>query len=161
MKVPALVAGMVAGADCIDDMDLLRDGGMGRLFTGVRAPSTLGTFLRSFTFGYVRQLDSVASAFPARLAVSSPLLPGVGQVAYVDVDDTVREVHGYAKQGVGFGYSGVKGLNALIATVSTPGAAPVIAATRLGKGSVNSAKGAARADRRCARHGPGRRCRRR
>src|ERR1035437_8406196 len=63
LKVPALVAGMVAGADSIDDMDLLRHGGMGRLFTGVRAPSTLGTFLRSFTFGHVRQLDAVASRF--------------------------------------------------------------------------------------------------
>ncbi len=144
VKVPALVAGMVAGADSIDDMDLLRHGGMGRLFTGVRAPSTLGTFLRSFTFGHVRQLDSVASAFLARLAAASPLLPEIGTVAYVDVDDTVREVHGYAKQGVGFGYSGVKGLNALIGTVSTPSAAPVIAATRLRKGSVNSARGAAR-----------------
>jgi hypothetical protein len=144
VKVPALVAGMVAGADSIDDMDLLRHGGMSRLFTGVRAPSTLGTFLRSFTFGHVRQLHSVASAFLDRLAAASPLLPGVGQVAYIDVDDTVREVHGYAKQGVGFGYSGVKGLNALIATVSTPSAAPVIAATRLRKGSVNSARGAAR-----------------
>src|SRR5665213_3218095 len=56
VKVAALVAGMVAGADSIDDMDLLRHGGMGRLVTGVRAPSTLGTFLRSFTFGHVRQL---------------------------------------------------------------------------------------------------------
>ncbi|MDP9393566.1 MAG: hypothetical protein M3Q27_04565 [Actinomycetota bacterium] len=144
VKVPALVAGMVAGADSIEDMDLLRHGGMGRLFAGVRAPSTLGTFLRSFTFGHVRQLDSVASAFLSRLAAASPLLPRVGQVAYVDVDDMVREVHGYAKQGVGFGYSGVKGLNALIGTVSTPSAAPVIAATRLRKGSVNSARGAAR-----------------
>jgi hypothetical protein len=144
VKVPALIAGMVAGADSIDDMDLLRHGGMSRLFAGVRAPSTLGTFLRSFTFGHVRQLDSVASTFLSRLATASPLLPGVGQIAYVDVDDTVREVHGYAKQGVGFGYSGVKGLNALLATVSTPSAAPVIAATRLRKGSVNSARGAAR-----------------
>jgi len=61
LKVPALVAGMVAGADSIDAMDLLRHGGMGRLFTGVRASSTLGTFLRTFTFGHVRQLDAVAS----------------------------------------------------------------------------------------------------
>ena len=61
IKVPALVAGMVAGADSIADMHLLRHGGMGRLFTGIRAPSTLGTFLRSFTFGHVRQLDSVAA----------------------------------------------------------------------------------------------------
>src|SRR5436190_4858420 len=56
LKVPALVAGMVAGADSIDDMDLLRHGGIERLFAGVRAPSSLGTFLRSFTFGHVRQL---------------------------------------------------------------------------------------------------------
>jgi len=61
LKVPALVAGMSAGPDSIDDMDLLRHGAMGRLFTGVRAPSTLGTFLRTFTFGHVRQLDAVAS----------------------------------------------------------------------------------------------------
>ncbi len=54
LKVPVLVAGMVAGADSIDDMDVLRHGGMDRLFTGVRAPSTLGTFLRTFTFGHVR-----------------------------------------------------------------------------------------------------------
>jgi len=63
LKVPVLVAGMVAGADSIDDMDVLRHGGMDRLFTGVRAPSTLGTFLRTFTFGHVRQLDAVASRF--------------------------------------------------------------------------------------------------
>jgi hypothetical protein len=144
VKVPALIAGMVAGADSIDDMDLLRHGGMRRLFTGIRAPSTLGTFLRCFTFGHVRQLDAVAARFLARLAGSTPLLPGAATVTYVDVDDTVREVHGYAKQGVGYGYSRVKGLNALLATVSTPLAAPVIAATRLRKGSVNSARGAAR-----------------
>ena len=53
VKVAAVVAGMVAGADSIDDLDRLRHGGMGRLFSGVRAPSTLGTFLRAFTFGHV------------------------------------------------------------------------------------------------------------
>ena len=68
LKIPALVAGMVAGADSIDDMDLLRHGGMDRLFGGVRAPSTLGTFLPTFTFGHVRQLDSVAaSSWPSSL----------------------------------------------------------------------------------------------
>ena len=144
VKVPALVAGMVAGADSIDDMDLLRHGGMGRLFDEVRAPSTLGTFLRSFTFGHVRQLDAVASRFLAGLAGVTPLLPDADQVAFVDVDDTIRRTYGYAKQGAGYGYSGVKGLNALLATVSTPTAAPVIAATRLRRGSVNSARGAAR-----------------
>jgi hypothetical protein len=144
VKVAALVTGMVAGADSIDDMDLLRHGGMGRLFDGARAPSTLGTFLRAFTFGHVRQLDAVAARLLGNLAAHTPLLPGAEQVAYLDVDDTVRETHGYAKQGAGYGYSGVKGLNALIATVSTPLAAPVIAATRLRKGSTNSARGAER-----------------
>ncbi|HVI35044.1 MAG TPA: IS1380 family transposase, partial [Gaiellales bacterium] len=143
-KVTALLAGMVAGADSIDDMDLLRHGAMDRLFTGVRAPSTLGTFLRAFRFGHVRQVDAVAARLLARLAARTPLLPGADRVAYVDVDDTVRETHGYAKQGAGFGYSGVSGLNALLGVVSTPTAAPVVAAARLRKGSTNSARGAAR-----------------
>jgi hypothetical protein len=144
LKIPALVAGMVAGADSIDDMALLRHGGMDRLFTGVRAPSTLGTFLRSFTFGHVRQLDAVASRLLVNLAASAPLLPGADQLAYVDVDDTVKATYGYAKQGAGRGYTGVKGLNALLAVVSTPSSAPVIAAVRLRKGSTASTRGAAR-----------------
>ena len=143
-KFLALVAGMVAGADSIDDMDLLRHGGMGRLFTDVRAPSTLGTFLRLFTFGHVRQLDAVAAGLLTRLAGATPILPGVSVVAFVDIDDTVRETFGYAKQGAGRGYSGVKGLNALLATVSTPRSAPVIAASRLRKGATNSVRGAAK-----------------
>jgi hypothetical protein len=142
IKVPALVAGMVAGADSIDDMDLLRHGGMDRLFAGVRAPSTLGTFLRSFTFGHVRQLDSVAAAVLTDLAERAPLLPGAQSVTFLDLDDTIRETHGYAKQGVGYGYNKTKGLNALLACVSTPLAAPVVAASRLRKGAVNSARGA-------------------
>jgi hypothetical protein len=144
LKVPALVAGMIAGADSIDDMALLRHGGMGRLFAGVRAPSTLGTFLRSFTFGHVRQLDAVAAGFLANLTAITPLLRDGGAVTYVDIDDTIRATHGYAKQGAGYGYTHVKGLNALIATACTPTSAPVIAATRLRKGSTNSARGAAR-----------------
>jgi hypothetical protein len=144
LKVPALVAGMLAGADCIDDMDLLRHGGMGRLFTGVRAPSTLGIFLRTFTFGHVRQLDAVAARFLSRLAGTTPVLPGAGQVVYLDVDDTIKATHGYTKQGAGYGYTRVKGLNALVATISTPITSPVIAATRLRKGNTNSARGAAR-----------------
>jgi hypothetical protein len=143
-KVAALVAGMVAGADSIEAMDLLRHGGMARLFTGLYAPSTLGSFLRSFAFGHVRQLDAVAARLVADLAARTPLLPDAGQIAYLDVDDTIRATYGYAKQGAGYGYCGVKGLNALIAALSTPASAPVIVATRLRKGSANSARGAAR-----------------
>ena len=98
-------------------MALLRHGAMRRLFTGTRAPSTLGTFLRSFTFGHVRQLDAVASRLLVNLAREAPLLPGAAELAYLDVDDTVRQTYGYAKQGAGRGYTGV---NALLAIVSTP-----------------------------------------
>src|SRR5665811_1886784 len=144
VKVAALVAGMVAGADTIDAMDVLRHGGMGRVLTAGRAPSTLGTFLRSFTFGHVRQLDAVAARLLGSLAGRAPLLVGADQVAYLDIDDTIKATYGHKKQGAGYGYSGVKGLNALLATCSTPVSAPVIAATRLRGGSTNSAKGAAR-----------------
>jgi len=144
VKVAALVAGMVAGADTIDAMDLLRHGGMGRVLTPGRAPSTLGTFLRAFSFGHVRQLDAVASRLLVNLAARTPLLVGAGQVAYLDIDDTIKATYGYQKQGAGYGYSKVKGLNALLAIVSTPLSAPVIAATRLRRGPTNSAKGAAR-----------------
>ena len=85
-------------------------GAIARLFTGVRAPSTLGTFLRRFTFGHVRQLDAVAAGLLARLAAATPLLPGADQIAFVDIDDTVRQTYGYAKQGAGRGYTGVEGV---------------------------------------------------
>jgi hypothetical protein len=143
-KVSALVAGMLAGADSIADMDLLRHGGMQRLFGGVRAPSTLGTFLRAFRFGHVRQLDAVAARFLAGLAAQAPVIDAAASVTYLDVDDTIRATFGYAKQGAGFGYTGVKGLNALLATVSSASSAPLVVATRLRKGSTNSARGAAR-----------------
>lgn len=143
-KVMSLVAGMAAGADSIDDMAILRHGGMRRIFDSPYAPSTLGSFLRSFTFGHVRQLDAVASRLLRNLACATPVVAGIDDLALVDIDDTVVEVHGYGKQGSGFGYSGVRGLNAIAATVSTKHSAPVIVATRLRKGSANSARGAAR-----------------
>jgi len=144
LKVSALVAGMVAGADSIADMAVLRHGGMGRLFGGVRAPTTLGTFLRGLKFGHVRQLDAVAARFLAGLAVHGGLVDTAAALTYLDMDDTMRRTYGYAKQGSSYGYSGVKGLNALLATVSSADKAPVIVATRLRKGSANSARGAAR-----------------
>jgi hypothetical protein len=151
VKAAGVVAGMLAGADCIDDLDVLRHGGMGKVFTGVRAPSTLGTFLRSFTFGHVRQLDAVAARILAGLAtVVPPVLAGATDpngIAFVDVDDTIRQTHGYQKQGVAYGYSKVKGLNAQLATLSSPTCAPVIA--RHGQGP------AAQGQRRIgARRGP-------
>jgi Transposase DDE domain group 1 len=150
LKIPCLVAGMAAGADSIDDMDVLRHGAMAEVFGGIRAPSTLGSFLRSFTWGNVRQLDAVASQFLSSLAAGTPLLPGAGVLAFIDMDSMQKRVYGHAKQGAGFGHTKIqgkslmiRGLNALAAVISTPLAAPVIAATRLRGGKANSARGAA------------------
>ena len=116
-KVMSLVVGMLAGADSIDDMDLLRHGGMGQVFTDVRAPSTLGSFLRNFTFGHVRQLDAVASRALIGLAEVVPgLLAGGDGLVMLDIDDTVKPVFGATKQGAQHGYTKVKGLNAQVAT---------------------------------------------
>ena len=153
LKVASLVGGMVAGADSIDDMALLRHGGMSRIFARAYAPSTLGSFLRAFTFGHVRQLDAVASRFLVGLVrLTRPLGRPAGPAtsaaatgyALLDVDDTIIEVHGHAKQGAGFGYTRVRGLNALLATLTTDASGPVIVAQRLRKGACNSARGAKR-----------------
>ena len=150
VKVGCLVAGMIGGADSIDDLDVLRHGAMPALFGGIRAPSTLGSFLRSFSWGHVLQLGKVHRAMLAELARRTPLLPGKDVLAFLDIDSTQKRVYGHAKQGAAFGHTKiqgksllVRGLNALAATVSTPLAAPVIAATRLRGGNANSARGAA------------------
>ena len=150
VKVGCLVAGMAAGADSIDDMGLLRHGAMPELFGGVRAPSTLGSFLRSFTWGNVRQLEAAGRELLAELARQAPLLPGADVLAFVDIDSMQRRVYGHKKQGAAFGHTKiqgktvlVRGLNTLAATVCTPQAAPVITGTRLRGGSANTARGAA------------------
>ena len=150
LKVPCLVAGMIAGADSIDDMGLLRHGALPDLLGGLRAPSTLGSFLRSFTWGNVLQLQKVHREFLVELARRSPLLPGAGTLAFLDIDSQQKRVYGYAKQGAAFGHTKiqgksllVRGLNVLAATVCTPLAAPLVAATRLRGGNAASARGAA------------------
>jgi hypothetical protein len=150
VKVASVVGGMLAGADSIDDLDLLRHGGMDKLFDGIRAPSTLGSFLRAFTWGNVRQLEKIARTLLARLATHTPLLPGADTLACLDVDSMQRRVYGYGKQGAGFGHTKiqgksvlVKGLNVLACSVSTPLAAPVVTGTRLRGGKASSARGAA------------------
>jgi len=147
-KVASIVAGMVTGADNIADMDGLREGAVGKVLPGVKAPSTLGTFLRAFTFGHVRQLGAVAAGFLVALTQLVPLLTGQDDhrdaVTWLDTDDTMRETYGYDKQGVGYGYNKVKGLNALLGIVSAAGSAPIIVAHRLRQGTVSSARGAAK-----------------
>jgi hypothetical protein len=149
-KVTCLLAGMTAGADSIDGMDLLRDGAMGTLFDGVRAPSTLGSHLRSYNWGNVRQLDKAHRGLLAALARGGRLLPGRETLAFIDIDSTQKPVYGYLKEGAKFGHAKVagkdvlvKGLNALTSTISTPLSAPVIGPVRLRGGSAGSARGAA------------------
>jgi hypothetical protein len=150
LKVGSLVAGMVAGADSIDKMDLLRHGAIPATFGGICAPSTLGSFLRAFDHGNVRQLTAVHRKLLARLAARTPLLSGAETLAFVDVDSVQRRVYGATKQGAAFGHAKiasksllVRGLNALAATVSTPLAAPVVTTARLRGGNAGSARGAA------------------
>ena len=141
---------MVAGADSIDDMDLLRHGAMSTLFGGIRAPSTLGSHLRSYTWGNVSQLEKAGRELLAELARQAPLLPGAGTLAFIDIDSMQKRVYGHYKQGARFGHTKipgksllVRGLSALAAVISTPLSAPVIAATRLRGGNAASARGAA------------------
>ena len=145
-KVMSLVAGMVAGADSIEDIDRLRQTGNRQVFGQMRAPSTLGTFLRAFTHGHVQQLNMVLRRSLIALAQRVDLLPGVEQVVFVDLDSTHRQVYGYAKQGAEHGrLKGKKTLRPLLVTVSTPIARPVVAGIRLRKGkSANVAATAAR-----------------
>lgn len=149
VKIGSVVAGMAAGADSIDDLDVIRHGGMDRLFGGLRAPSTLGSFLRACSWGNVRQLEAVSRLLLGRLAAHTPLLPGADQLAYVDVDSSQKRIYGPGKQGAGFGHTKiqgksvlVRGLSPLIGAVSTPVAAPVVTGTRLRGGTANTARGA-------------------
>ena len=149
-KVACLLAGMAAGADSIDDMGLLRDGAAGTVFAGVRAPSTLGSHLRSYTWGNVRQLDAAHRKFLAALARDGRMLPGRETLAFIDIDSTQHRVYGYQKEGAAFGHAKVqgkplllRGLNPLVSVISTPLSAPVLGPVRLRGGNAASARGAA------------------
>lgn len=150
-KLATVVAGMCAGADCIDDLDLVRAGGMKTLFDGVYAPSTIGTLLREFTFGHARQLESVLREHLAGLCQRVDLLPGADRRAFIDIDSLLRPVYGHAKHGASYGHTKIagkqilrKGLSPLLTTISTEHGAPVITGARLRAGRTNSGKGAAR-----------------
>ena len=150
-KLATVVAGMCAGADCIDDIDVLRSGGMTSLFDGVYAPSTVGTLLREFTFGHARQLESVLREHLVALCERADLLLGANQQVFIDIDSLLRPVYGHAKQGASYGHTKIagkqilrKGLSPLATTISTASCAPVIAGMRLRAGRANSSKGAGR-----------------
>jgi hypothetical protein len=139
-KVMALFYSMLLGADSIDDCELLRAGRTRRLLGGwLPAPSTLGTFLRAFTFGHVRQLDRLLAETLTR-AWRAGAGPGDGRLV-VDVDSFIGEVHGYKKQGAGFGYTKQRGYHPLVA--SRAGTDEVLH-VRLRKGKANSSRGVLR-----------------
>jgi hypothetical protein len=149
-KLTSIIAGMVGGADSIDDLDLIRSGGMPGLFETVYAPATLGQFLREFTHGHGLQLASVLRAHLVNLVRRSDLLPGVADRAFIDIDSLLRPVFGHAKQGASYGHTKIagkqvlrKGLSPLATTISTERGAPVLAGIRLRAGRAGSSKGAA------------------
>jgi hypothetical protein len=160
-KLATLIAGMCVGADCIDDADIVRSGGMKALFGGVYAPSTIGTLLREFTFGHARQLESVLGEHLAGLGERVAVLPGADVRAFIDIDSLLRPVYGHAKQGASYGYSKVagrqvlrKGLSPLVTTVSTDLAAPLITGMRLRAGKAGSGAGCGPHGRPSDRHRP-------
>jgi hypothetical protein len=139
-KVLTLVHAMVAGAECIDDCDVLRSGSTGSVLGhDVMAPSTLGTFLRSFTFGHVRQLDALSEQMLVR-AWAFGAGPGDSPMT-IDIDSTIQQVYGKQKQGAAYGYTGVLGEHPLVATRAGTGEVLHI---RHRKGSAGSGRGAPR-----------------
>src|SRR6266850_2779434 len=150
-KLATLIAGMCAGADSIDDLDMVRAGGMKTVFDGVYAPSTVGTLLREVTFGHARQLESVLREHLVGLCDRVDLLPGADQRVFIDIDSLLRPVYGHAKQGASYGHTKIagkqvlrKGLSPLATTISTPDCAPLVAGMRLRAGKTGSGKGAGR-----------------
>jgi hypothetical protein len=139
-KIMALVYAMVLGADSIDDCGVLRAGRSGRLLGGwIPAPSTLGTFLRAFTFGHVRQLDRLLGQALER-AWKAGAGPGDGRLV-IDVDSFVGEVCGRLKQGAAYGYTHLLGYHPILATRADTRETLHI---RLRKGSANTQKGIVR-----------------
>ena len=140
VKAMTVIEAMVAGADCIDDIDVLRAGSTAKVLGHrVAAPSTIATFLRGFTFGHVRQLDRFAEH-----ALAAAWAAGAGpgdQSLVIDIDSTICEVHGYQKQGAGYGYTKTKGLHPLVAVRADTGEMLHI---RFRKGSANTGRGAER-----------------
>ncbi|MGH3969267.1 MAG: IS1380 family transposase, partial [Mycobacterium sp.] len=149
-KLTSVIAAMACGADSIDDAGVLRAGGTPRVFDEVYAPSTLGIFLREFTFGHANQLAAVARAHLVALAQRTPLLAGIEQRAFLDIDSLLRPVYGHAKQGASFGHAKIAsrallrlGLSPQITILSTASAPPVIAEARLRSGRAGSGRAAA------------------
>ena len=125
-KLTSVIAGLLTGADSIDDLNMIRAGGMKRLFGEVYAPATLGILLREFTHGHTRQLSTVLRGYLLALTRRTGVLGGIEERAVVDIDSLLRPVYGHAKQGASFGHTRIanrqvlrKGLSPLATTIST------------------------------------------
>jgi len=137
-KAATVIGAMLAGGDSIDDVDVLRAGAAPELFDVQRAPSTIGTWLRGFDWGSVRQLDAVSREILAR-AWRAGLGPDLDEPLTIDVDSTICEVYGRGKQGAAFGYTKVRGYHPLLATCAET--SDVLHA-RMRGGNAGSARGA-------------------
>ena len=148
-KLTSIIAGMAAGADSIDDLDVVRSGGLKQVFGGVYASTTLGILLREFTHGHTRQLSTVLRKHLIALVQHTTVLDGIGRRCFIDNDSLLRPVYGHAKQGASFGHTKIsgkailrRGLSPLAVTICTDTTAPVLAGVRLRAGRAGSAKGA-------------------
>jgi hypothetical protein len=145
-----IIAAMACGADSIDDLDVIRAGGMKRLFGGVYAAATLGILLREFTHGHTRQLAAALRRHLVTLAGRTPVLGKITERCFLDIDSLLRPAYGRGKQGASFGHTKVsgksvlrRGLSPLAVTIATDTGAPMLAAVRLRAGRAASSRGAA------------------
>src|SRR5512135_851904 len=167
-KALTLIGSVLAGGDCIDDVNLLRSGALPELFDGVRAPSTVGSWLRALRWGHVRQLDAVTRTLLVE-AWRAGAGPAAGADVTVDLDSTICEVYGLAKQGAARGHTGVRGYHPLLASCAgdaAGGGATQLLHTRLRGGNAGSGRGAGSfvtevpgCTTRCQRTGPASRAR--
>jgi hypothetical protein len=143
-KALTVIGSVLAGGDCIDDVNLLRSGALPELFDGVRAPSTVGSWLRALRWGHVRQLDAVTRTLLVA-AWRAGAGPAPGADVTVDLDSTICEVYGLAKQGAARGYTGVRGYHPLLASCAgdtAGGGATQLLHARLRGGNAGSGRGA-------------------
>ena len=139
-KALTVIGSMLAGGDSIDDVAVLRSGAAGSLFDATRAPSTVGSWLRAHKWSNVRQLDAISRELLARLWAAGAGPSDLSAPLTIDLDSTIVEVHGRAKQGAAFGYTRVRGYHPQLATCAQTGQ---VLMSRLRGGSAGAARGAA------------------
>jgi hypothetical protein len=139
-KALSVIGSMLTGGDSIDDVAVLRSGAAASLFDGTRAPSTVGSWLRAHKWSNVRQLDAISRELLARLWAAGAGPADLTGPLTIDLDSTIVEVHGRAKQGAAFGYTKVRGYHPQLATCAQTGQ---VLMSRLRGGSAGAARGAA------------------